>query len=428
MTNMRFRWAALWAVVVVLAGWLPVHAQQPFTNTVDTVFTDIQLTNEGVTATDTAGNRWTYDFDSLSFVPDKTAALGGRRGEGGYAEGVAGPVEERCTERKIVKPLQNHVLIGYDEYVDGDIIAYGRVTIKGWVKGSVQSISGRVLVTEYGQVDGDIKAPEIMVDSAAVVKGQQLITDPFDFPAEMLSRPFSADGLVIVLAFTIALIIFGFLIVVLLPRQFVIFRDTVTQFKARTIFVGVIFFFLMAPIMMLVTITIVGLIVLPFVPLAYIVAMFTGVLSVGSKLGNMVVRRFREGSSLLIDATVGTVLFMLQWLLVAILLGSSSSVAEGFGIFFLVVAILITCYPVFGGIGAAVLTRFGNRPYAGSIFKRGDRGTEAPTPAPPPIPDMPRFTPPPPVPPVPQPPQDNPPPRPGPLGPDFKPPLSADNR
>lgn len=415
---------SLVALATVLAGIsLPLQAQQA-TDSVpprDTVFTEIELTNEGVNAVDTAGNYWTYDFDRNAFVPDKSVAgRTTRPGEGRRVEEVAYRwVDERCTQEKLVKPFQKSVLVGYDEYVSAGFIAYGRVIVKGWVKGDIQSISGRVLVTESGQVDGYIKAPEIVVNPGGKVSGQQTITDALDFPTEVLQRSFSVDGLVIVLGFLLFLLVTAFLVTTLFPVQFGNLQNCLLQFRARSVFVGLLFLFLLPLIIVLVSITIIGIAVVPFIPLAYVLAMACGVIALGSAIGEMISGKILGGSkNRVIHALTGVPVFMLLWVLVAVLLGSTG-VAYGFGIFFLVVSIVVSLYPVLGGIGAAFLTRFGYREHTGIRVNRRGKASEAPAPAPPPIPEMPPFV-------TPRPP-DQPPDKFGPYGPNSRPPLSSNS-
>jgi hypothetical protein len=97
------------------------------------IFVEIELTNEGVVAYDSAGDRWTYDFEGLRFVPAQTGAAreSGDR-EGGEQKERIEPVEIRCTEEKTVDyPSLTAVTVGQDELVNGDIKSYSRVTVKG---------------------------------------------------------------------------------------------------------------------------------------------------------------------------------------------------------------------------------------------------------------------------------------------------------
>jgi hypothetical protein len=423
---MRIRIPAItWSVTIVVLASLcgviagaqtdPKHSARSQS---DTVFNEIKLTPDGVVAVDTSGNQWSYDFDKDTFTPGQTQGQRGKTAEGkGSAEALAGPVEQRCTELEIVKPFQRTVLVGYEEYVNGDIIAYGRVTVKGWVKGNVQSINGRVLVTESGQIDGDIKAPEINVKDGGKVKGSRIITDPFlDFPTEALGKSFSGDGLIIALGFTAFLLVIAFLASSLIPRQMSNFRRCVLEYKAKSFLLGFLLLFISPLILILLIITIVGIVLVPFLPLAYVMAGALGVISIGTTIFERLGRRFRtEKPNQVIASLAGAAVFMALWVVVAILLGSADSVSKGFGIFFLVMTILATVYPFCSGIGAALLTRFGVRVYESYRTRHPGATGEAPMPAPPPIPQAPNIAAPPPI-------------APRVVGKDAPPPLSSENR
>jgi hypothetical protein len=395
-------WLALLATTAASLWGVSVQAQtSPKTAAVsqaDTIFTEIKLTPEGVVAVDTGGNQWSYDFEKDTFVPRASLGRRGRVGEGkGALEATAAPVEQRCTEEKTVKPFQRSVLVGYDEYVDGDIIAYGRVTIQGWVKGNVQSINGRVLVAESGQVDGDIKAPEITVKQGGKVEGKRITTNPFlDFPTEALGKSFSGDGLIVVLSLTAFLLMIAFLAESLIPRQMSNIRACMGEYKARSFLLGFLLLFLSPLVILLMIITVVGIVLVPFLPLAYVIAGSLGVITAGAAIFDSLGRRFgKERPNQIVSALAGTGIFMLVWVAVAILLGSADEVSQGFGIFFLVVAILVTAYPFCSGIGAALLARFGFRVYESYRTRHPGASGEAPMPAPPPIPQAPSIVAPP---------------------------------
>jgi len=363
-------------------------------NSRDTIFNSIELTREGVTAVDTLGNHWVYDFDNNSFVPDKETQSTTRPSERDRRSEVSAlPASDRCTVPKTVKPFQKTVLVGYDEYVGGAIVAYGRVIVKGWVKGDVQSINGRVLITESGQVDGDVKAPEIVVNEGGKIMGEQSITGPLGFTGDVLSAPFTADGVYIVTGFIIFLLVSVFLVLSLFPRYQQRVEHCMTVCKVKTYFVGLGMIFLIWLPLFVLAVSIVGLILIPFIPLAYLAAIVLGCVSFGRLLGGWLLRRMgRMNTGVWIESYLGVLALMTLWMIVAVLLGSNleGSAGYGFGIFFMVVSILISTFPVLSGLGAVLLTRFGYRDYSPSTDRKKGRGTsEAPAPAPPPIPQMP---------------------------------------
>ncbi len=356
----------------------------------DTTFNEIHLSDDGVIAVDTAGYGWFYDFELETFVsgipesesPDDPV-------ERDYVgETVDLPVHERCVEEKQVSPFERRsITVGYDEYVDGDIITLGRVTIKGWVRGDVKSYNKRVLVTESGLVEGDVEAPEVVIRQGGLVRGEVIEgTAPLEFSD--FSAPFSANFLIVVVSFTAILVFLTFLVVSLMPQQVGSFYRCFANNKIKTMLLGWLFLFLMPVIMGLVVITIVGVMVVVFVPLLYALACLLGIISFGNMIGVAFSIRFtgRE-RSFMFQSLAGVMVIACLWLVTAVLTGAGGSISEGLGVFFLVVSIVVTSFPVTAGIGVAILTRFGFREYV-SASERIQLKAEppAPAPAPPPIP------------------------------------------
>jgi len=368
--------AILWLFIL---GTVPLRAQ----NGADgQVFEQIKLNSDGVTAADTTGKRWIYDFEQAKFIPDTRSVE--RISERRRIE----PADTRCTEEKIIAPLQNSVLIGYDEYVTADVITLGTITVKGWAKGNIQSINKRVLVTESGRVDGDIKAPDIEVKPGGVVKGNQTLTDPVELPLDIFRGKFTYDGLWVVFGFTLAFLFSGFIVVTLMPRQVANINRCVTHYRAKAYLIGLLFIFLMPIIFLLLAITIVGILAIPFVPLVYYFAIVLGVVSFGQWLGERATTSWMQKPLAPLPLTmIGIALFLSIWWLVALAFGSSDSGLSTFvSVTSLVSAILITTFPLLTGIGASVLTRFGSRPYVSFSENHATGYGEAPAPAPPPIP------------------------------------------
>ena len=81
---------------------------------------------------------------------------------------------------------------------------------------------------------------------------------------------------------------------------------------------------------------------------------------------------------------------MVPWLIAGALWPSTDDFASVLSVFALVISILGSIYPVFSGVGAAMLTRFGFRDYkAGPQKRHFPHKPTAPQPAPPPIPETP---------------------------------------
>ncbi len=352
----------------------------------DFVLNEIVLTPDYILAIDTGGREWHYDLELDMFVEGPPS-----REDGPNIERPVGtdelPVEVRCTEELKIKEIEKSVRVKSDEYVAGDIVALDRVLIRGWVQGDVRSINGVVIIKESGQIDGDVEAPEVL--NEGVVLGH---VDETGAPLEFrnLTARFSTDGLVIVLVFTVVFLVCSFLVVSLMPTQLGCLNACIIQHRVKTYALGFLLILLMPVLITLVTITLIGIIVIPFIPFIYLAAIVLGIVAFGVRLGNWVSARYIGATrNMLVQSFLGVFLLMLLWIIVAILLGQPSEVAQGFGIFFLVVSIIVTSFPVCSGVGAAALTRFGFRDYVSWKERKqvleGDLPGPAPAPAPPPL-------------------------------------------
>ena len=371
------------------------NSDQPSESVVGNTFTDIELSPEGVIAFDSADNKWIYDFELEQFVEgDRDQDETGGQRETGSREETIDPVEVRCVEEKTVAfPALRAVYVGRNEYVDGDVLASGRVTIKGWVKGRVQSFNKTVLVTATGQVDGDVKAPEVVIKPGGVVLGEVIESPRLDIPIDRFDDQLATEGIWVVFAFTLTLTLIVFLTSSLVPRKMDNLTDCVCQHPVRSFLLGFLFLILMPAIVLLVAVTIVGILVVWLVPIAYLVALALGMGVSGFQItGPLMRRHFGMNLGSVATSLSGVLMYMAAWPVVALLLGSDrdgSSGYHGLGVFMLVISILGTIYPIMTGIGTAVLTRFGFRPYVSSAETQTQTTEAAPVPAPPPIPEGP---------------------------------------
>ncbi len=374
----------------------------PDTADFDLLYTKIVLDERGVIAIDTAGYEWRYDFESNVFVELLDYPEGPGRTEPRTGSDET-PVEQRATVERKIRGIEGTVLIGADEYVDGDVVAYNRVTVRGWVKGDVTSYNNRVLVTASGRVDGDVTAPEIVVRDGGEVLGRMNETDE-PIGIDQIRQTVSVDAIVAMVVVAILLIFFGFLAAVVMPQQLESIADCQSEHKVKCYLVGLLFLLLLPVVIVLLTITILGLILVPFVPLVYLAAITLGCITFSSLLGGYVLRKlFKSRIGIFVHILTGVFLLDSLWIITILLFGSGTGVLYGFGIAFLVLSICVTSFPVCTGVGAALLTRFGFHPYRPLADRRVTR-EEPPAPAPPPLQQPPPIVTPGPVPPPPAPP------------------------
>ncbi len=362
----------------------------------DTIFNEILLTEEGVMAVDTAGYEWYYDFEYSSFVAGLqplSDAAGGVFVPGSEYGNI--PIEERATIRKRLKQFElGSVTVREDEYVAGNIISFGKVTVKGWVKGSITS-ADRVLITESGFVEGDIKAPRVVEKDGSVVLGEIIETTmPLDI--ETFTPGFGHKFLLVMTIITAVLLFFGFLIFTLMPGQVATMQSCILKHQGRSAGLGFILIVTMPVITALLGITIIGVVLIPLLPFLYLAAIILGLMTFGKLLFSRIYKQTNYNNSLsLFIGVIGILIIMIPWLVTGALWAETDNVAIVLSVFGLVFSIMGSIYPVCSGVGAAYLTRFGFREYPpGPKKPQFTRKPATHQPAPPPIPDTP-------VPPVP---------------------------
>lgn len=392
-----YRLAILASVFLGLGQTVPAQEQAESSSIVVTnerqtaqpgeiIFIEIELTPEGTIAYDADGNRWRYSYNQDQFVLDTRP--GETEGQGPDSEIPRDqPVETRCTEELEVDGVAiRSVFVGYDEYVEGNITSLDRVTVKGWVKGNVTSTGGRVVVTSSGRVDGDVRAREIDLKRGGVIRGSQIISDE-TFPPGVIVEQFTTSGIWVVFAFTLVLLIIGFVVAALAPRQLQNFTECMHKYKIKSFFLGLLAIFLLPVAMGILAVTLVGPLLLG---IAVLSSLALGMCVIGFSLTPLL---YKEDpfSRPLLSCFVGIMAFMLLWALVAVVIGSgpAGSGVTGWGIPLLVIAILATCYPLLAGLGTALMTRFGFRQYVSYRDARPSPEDSAPTPAPPPMPNAP---------------------------------------
>jgi uncharacterized membrane protein len=351
------------AVIIALSAPTTGTGQENQPDGDDPLFEKITLSPDGVIATDTTGAAWKYDFALNEFVIwDEVEP---EAGEIRYDEEIdILPVEERCTEELLVEKLGSRsITVRADQFVDGNILSSGRITVKGWVRGDVESLGKKVLITRTGQVDGDVIAPRVTIRDGAVVRGK-IVERKRTLKFDDFGKSLSIGGLIVVISFTIFFLLLIFLLLSLAPKKSATFYNCFRQYKVRTFSIGLLFLFLFPVLAALVTITIIGVLVLPLLPVIYVISAVMGLASVGNMIGQKFIPREKSREELsLVPSLLGVILFMTIWLAVSLTLGSPDPTTDGFGIFFLVLAILISTFPLLSGFGSAVLTRFGTREY-----------------------------------------------------------------
>lgn len=362
-------------------------------------------------AIDSTGNEWIYDRDQGKFVPiDDYRSTAGETPdvtdqEYGSSEIVL-PPEIRCTdvhEGDIVE-LFRDVTVGFDQRVEGMVLSGRDVVVKGLVIGDVVSFR-TVRVESSGEIRGDVIASEIIRDPGGRILGEQRqMPMPSSVGVTMprITPIFPNISGIFLIIFQI------FVVVVVLaiasgPVGRII--DKIEHGIVKSFFWGLLAWFAILPIFLLLIITIVGIPVAILVyPFALLLALILGFVSsavyIGRRLSPLLGWEDRSGylKAILGVVAVGALLVL-------------SNLADFVGLepirgLLAVVFVIICSVALTVGLGGVVSARFGMRP---KPARTGPQYSQTPPVSPPPPPgtDI-RRQPPPPPPPIPPDPPSNP--------------------
>ncbi len=363
----------LWAVCLTVLHSTPAKAAGDDSTSKKTqYFESIRLSPDGVLAVDTLGLRWRYQFDSTRWLVE-TRSAGGRR-----EEVRPDPAAKRCTEARSIGGLQKSVLLGYEEYCDNDIISRGNVTIKGWAKRNVTSLTGRVVVNDGGRVDGNITAPEIDLRPGSDVRGSSTITTPIGATVDFLSvDPFKAAWWSYGVGMGLILVS-GILILVFFRKRFNYISQCLEQHQSRSLLTGIAAVFSLPVVAVLLLFTLIGVVLIPLLPVVLLVAGSCGFLWVGCEMAIRVSKN-----------TPRPICLRWGWIAILALLGLSWYLAidgwqfkrwerGGQSLLFGALAIS-TMYIICAGLGSIILTRVGSRPYLRFDSVTGNQSEDDPS-------------------------------------------------
>lgn len=360
----------------------------------DSQLMEIHVTPDGVYATDSSGKEWEYDFSGEKFIisvdSGTTETVYGKKITIRPSEIVIpADLPEKIMSAKRMKGLKlGSVEIGPDEKVRGPIVAVGEVTVRGLVEGDVISYK-KIKITSTGEITGDARAPEIVMMRGGVIGGNRVETEFPSIPEIDIFQENSYTALIVSVIILAAVLIFGMMATVIVPRPIERIQVCLQKSFIRSLFVGLFVWFAFAPALALLILTIIGIpIALIALPIALVLAILLGTISLGGLVGQKALGRIgRMGKSQSADIVLGILILDSLWIIMSIFMISSSPATDVFATLFLVLSIVVWSIGVTAGLGAVLLTRFGRRDCKGAITIKVtvDQTPTPPPPSPPPL-------------------------------------------
>jgi len=359
-------------VIVAAAGLIYAQDQQ------DQHFIEIIHTADGTEAIDSTGESWYYDSESGKFVPSRLRGSE-RRGESGREtdDDFMLPAEVRCTDVYYgdLNRMFDEVRVESDERIEGSVFSGHDIYIYGLVTKDVVSLR-TVYVEPGGEVRGDVVAREIRRSGNGKIHGSRTeVPFPGVIPT-LKSPPITIFNGFASIIFTIFLAFICLIVLAVATKPVLRIKKQISTEPIKSFLVGLLGWFSIAPIFVLLLITIVGIpiavLIMPFIIMIAIVLAFV---SMAVFIGEIVAPRlgWSEGS-LYVKGLVGVV--AVECLQVA------GAILGSMGIPFLPSLLAIIYYILIGvvltvGMGAVITARMGY------VSKRKDNGAipSAPPPA-----------------------------------------------
>lgn len=359
-------------------------------------------------AVDSSGQTWRYDKEEGEFVRTRDSnwkrAQSAGSGRRDYdEEDVLLPPEVRCTKiiHGDINEWFDEVVVEIDERVEGKITSRRDVIVKGLVTGDI--FSGQTVTVESsGEVRGDIVAKEIRRERGGRILGQrdEVLIPDINFP--QISRSSEGTASILVMVF---LVFICLITVALAPKYVGVVFERVQEEVVKSFFWGLLGWFSILPLFILLVITIVGIpVAILVLPLLIVICIILAFAAITVYLGGSLAKRLSLPShSRHLLGVFGTVALTLPLLAAAALgfIGADVLSILGYVFFGLFMFLAVTI-----GLGATISTRLGTRakPTGGAPGTGPQAAVPPVSPPPPPDPESPPLSsPPPPVSPPPPP-------------------------
>ena len=218
--------------------------------------------------------------------------------------------------------------------VDQGIVAIGRsvvLTKTAVVGGNVTALGGVIVIAKDAQIDGDLTE----LNSSNL----------FDTLTAALSSEWEGWSWIfafVSLAIFLVILVLALLIVALLPKPVLVVTEAITEQTFKVVLCGILGLVLIGPLALLLTISVVGITLIPLEVIIVVCSSLLGFIAVGQLLGGKVLQRLGHPNPGALRATFWglILLWMIGWIPYYI------------GWTVKVIALVI-------GLGATLITRFG---------------------------------------------------------------------
>jgi hypothetical protein len=255
----------------------------------------------------------------------------------------------RASEDKSIIKIGTDVTIESGTKVRNVVAIGGQITIGGTVDNNVVAVGGSVVLTKTAVVGGNVLSLGGVIVSARDSQVNGSLTEINSSNLfETLTAAMSAEWegwswifAVISLAIFLVILVVALLIVALLPKPVRIVAEAIRENTFKVVLCGLLGLVLIAPLALLLTISVVGIALIPLEVIIVVCSVLLGFIAVGRLIGGRVLRLFNRTNPGMVRETFWglIVLWLVGWI-------------PYIGWMVKAVAIVL-------GLGAVLITRFG---------------------------------------------------------------------
>jgi hypothetical protein len=255
----------------------------------------------------------------------------------------------RASEDKNIIKIGSDVTIESGMKVRNVVTIGGQITVDGVVDNNVVAIGGSVVLTKRAVVGGNVLSLGGVIVSArdAQVSGSLTEINSSNL-YETLTAALSSEWegwswifAVISLAIFLVILVVALLIAALLPKPVRIVAEAIRENTFKVVLCGLLGLVLIAPLALLLTVSVVGIALIPLEVIIVVCSVLLGFIAVGQLIGGKVLHRFKRPNRGMVRETFWglIVLWIIGWI-------------PYIGWMVKAVAIVL-------GLGAVLITRFG---------------------------------------------------------------------
>lgn len=262
---------------------------------------------------------------------------------------LLGPAAAVATEGGSIVKVGSDVTIEAGQKVRNVVVIGGQITISGAVDNNVVAVGGSVVLTKTAVVGGNvISLGGIIVSARDSQLGGTMTEINSTNLFETLTAALSAEWegwswifAIVSLSIFLVILVLALLIVALLPKPVRTVAEAIGENTFKVALCGLLGLVLITPLAILLTISVVGIALIPLEVIIVVCSVLLGFIAVGQFIGKKVLKLFhRPNPSMLRETFWGLIiLWLIGWI-------------PYIGWMVKAVAIVI-------GLGAALITRFG---------------------------------------------------------------------